>query len=194
MEMETFLRDKLLLTMQCSDCIILWIVLVSTAPINVQVSGFLKTTPPRHRLVPPLFQASVRHARINLQSPLSLERLSSLHSALFLFSLSCPSWFPTAECYLQIVGAVGYFYDKVSKYPGDEETVFREHKSNSSYLFPLGWMKVVTCSSLAAAAAEAFWSLDLAEMLMGILNYQISAPCFISAKPHYVIHLLYRNL
>lgn len=111
---------------------------VSPAPINVQVSGFLKDAAPSHLLVPPSFQASVRRPRINLQSPLSLERLSSLHAALFLFSLSCPSWFPTAECYLQIVGAVGYFYDKVSKYPGDEEIVFREHKSNSSHLFSVG--------------------------------------------------------
>lgn len=112
--------------------------LVSTVSTNVQVSGFLKDTAPRHPPGPPSFQASVCRARINLQSPLSLERLSSLHGALFLFSLSCPSWFPTAECYLQIVGAVGYFYDKVSKYPGDEETVFREHKSNSSHLFSAG--------------------------------------------------------
>ena len=106
--------------------------LVSTASINVQVSGFLKNATPRRLLVPPSFQASACRARINLQSPLSLERLSSFHGALFLFSLSCPSWFPTAECYLQIVGAVGYFYDKVSKYPGDEEIVFREQKR----LFP----------------------------------------------------------
>lgn len=87
---------------------------------------------------PPSFQASACRARINLQSPLSLERLSSPHGALFLFSLSCPSWFPSAECYLQIVGAVGYFYDKVSKYPGDEKRVFREHKSNFSHLFSVG--------------------------------------------------------
>lgn len=84
---------------------------------------------------PPSFQASARRARINLQSPLSLERLSSLHGALFLFSLSCPSRVPTAECYLQIVGAVGYFYDKVSKYPEDEEIVFREHKRDHPHLF-----------------------------------------------------------
>lgn len=111
--------------------------LVSTASIHSQVSGFPKDVAPR-RSGPPSFRASVCRAGINLQSPLSLERLSSLHGALFLFSLSCPSWFPTAECYLQIVAAAEYFHDKVSKYPGDEEIVFREHKSNSSHLFSIG--------------------------------------------------------
>lgn len=72
------------------------------------------------------------------------------------------------------MGAVGYFYDKVSKYPGDEETVFREHKSN---LFSVGSVKVVMCSSLAVAAAS--WSLDLAEMLIEVLNYQIPTSYFI---------------
>lgn len=92
-------------------CITAPIVLVSPAsPVNVQVSGFLKEAARRHLLPPPLlpnspppgapptphcwFQASVRRTRVNLHSPLSPERLSSLHGALFLFSLSCPSWFP----------------------------------------------------------------------------------------------------
>lgn len=42
------------------------------------------------------------------------------------------------------------------------------------------------CSSLAAAAAS--WSLDLAEMLIDVSNYQIPTSYFISAKPHYFIH------
>lgn len=51
MEIETFLWVKLLLILG-SDCITLWIFLVSTAPTNVQVSGFLKDAAPRHLLVP----------------------------------------------------------------------------------------------------------------------------------------------
>lgn len=112
--------------------------LLSPASMHVQVSGFLKDAALRHLWVSLLFHASACRSWINLQSPLSLERLSSPHGALFLFSLSFPSWFLAAECYLQIVGAVGIFYDKVSKYPGDEETVFREHKSNSSHLYSVG--------------------------------------------------------
>lgn len=42
------------------------------------------------------------------------------------------------------------------------------------------------CSSLAVAAAS--WSLDLAEMLIDVLNYQIPTSYFISAKPRYFIH------
>lgn len=42
------------------------------------------------------------------------------------------------------------------------------------------------CSSLAAAAAS--WSLDLAEMLIDVFNYQIPTSYFISAKPRYFIH------
>lgn len=48
------------------------------------------------------------------------------------------------------------------------------------------------CSSLAVATAS--WSLDLAEMLIDVLTYQSPTPCFISAKPHYVIHFLYGAL
>lgn len=38
--------------MLLSNCIVLRIVLVSSASINVQVSGFLKDAAPRHLLVP----------------------------------------------------------------------------------------------------------------------------------------------
>lgn len=44
------------------------------------------------------------------------------------------------------------------------------------------------------AGAEASWSLDLAEMLIDVLNYLIPTFNFISAKPHYVIHFLLRDL
>lgn len=47
------------------------------------------------------------------------------------------------------------------------------------------------CASLAMAAAS--WSLDLAEMLIDVLNYQIPTSYFLSAKPHYVIHFLFRG-
>lgn len=48
------------------------------------------------------------------------------------------------------------------------------------------------CSSLAVATAS--WSLDLTKMLIDVLNYQIPASYFISAKPHYVFHFLYGGL
>lgn len=48
------------------------------------------------------------------------------------------------------------------------------------------------CSSLAIVAAS--WSLDLAEMLIDVLNYQIPTSYFISAKPHYVIPFFYGGL
>lgn len=110
-----------------SACITAPIVLVSPAsPLNVQVSGFLKEAARRHLLVPPplpparpppgsprtphcWFQASVRRARLNLHSPLSPERLSSLHGALFLFSLSCPSWFPHCSILSADCGSGGIF-------------------------------------------------------------------------------------
>lgn len=47
---------------------------------------------------------------------------------------------------------------------------------------------------LSLAVAEASWSLDLAEMLIDVLNYQIPTSYFISAKPHYVLRFLFRDL
>ena len=89
--------------------------------MNVQVSGFLKDSSEGAGALPlhtePLLSLSGGSV---CSLPLSPPRLSSQRTALFLFALSCPPWFPAALRYLQIGGAAGYFCDKVSKYPGDE--------------------------------------------------------------------------
>lgn len=43
---------------------------------------------------------------------------------------------------------------------------------------------------LSLAVAEAFWSLDLAEMLIDVLNYQIPAPSF---QLSHIILFLFRG-
>lgn len=113
-----------------------------------QVSGFLKESARRHLLVPPRppptphcwFQASVRRTGVNLHSPLSPERLSSLHGArsVFIFTkLSLlVSTLLNAICRLWELWDI--FMIRFLNTQGDEGKVFREHKSRSRRLLSAG--------------------------------------------------------
>lgn len=96
--------------------------------------GFLKTQLAGVSWSP--FISSLRSPRPDKSavSFISWEAQLFARRSVFIFT-KLSLWFPTTECYLQIVGAVGYFHDKVSKYPEDEEMVFREHKSDYPHLF-----------------------------------------------------------